>query len=338
MAREIVIPKFGDTNVFKITDKKEKEPGEYELAINVKAIGINFADISMRMGLYKDAPPLPFSPGYEVSGIVSKVGNKVKNFKNGDRVFAATYFGGYTDYVCVHQDKVRLIPENISFNEAAAILVNYITAYIALNEMSRIRNGDHVLIHGAAGGVGLAAIQIAKEKNCIIYGTAGSKEKIQFISDFGVQHPISYREEDFVSAIKKINGGKLDAILDPVGGENLHKNMSLLKASGNVVVFGASSMISGEKRNIFQVVKQLLAMRKIDTLKLIDSNIGVFGLNALKMWDDPLLMNGVDVIVDKFKNGIYKIHVSETFPFEKAGEAHKYIQERKNIGKVVLTV
>jgi NADPH:quinone reductase-like Zn-dependent oxidoreductase len=228
----------------------------------------------------------------------------------------------------------------MTFEEGAAIFVNYITAYVALHDMSRLRSDDHLLIHGAAGGVGLAAIQMAKEKDCIIYGTAGSNEKLDFIRELGVHYPISYREEDFVDAIRKISNKEspLDAILDPVGGENIKKSLSLLKASGRTVIFGASSMISGERIDLLQVAKTFLAMRKIDTLELMIHNRGIFGLNVLKMWDDENLKIAMENIMNGFVKGTYKVHISKVFPLESTDEAHKYIQNRENIGKVILSV
>lgn len=340
MEKEINISKFGGYEVLELKERVKREPKDNEVTINVKACGINFADIMMRVGLYQDAPPLPFSPGYEVAGIVEKIGNKVTHLKPGDRVVAVTYFGGYTSYSCAEADKTRVIPDSMSFEEAASVPVNYITAYIALNEMSRIRKGDHVLIHGASGGVGLAAIQMAKQKECIIYGTASSPQKLQFIKDMGVDYPISYTKENFVDAVRRLSGKQkpLDAILDPVGGENVAKNLSVLKATGKTVIFGASSMLSDGKRNYIQALKTFLSMRKIDTLSLIKNNQGVFGLNVLEMWNDESIGSYMDKIMYEFNKGHYKVNVSETFPLEKADEAHKYLQERKNIGKVVLTV
>jgi len=228
----------------------------------------------------------------------------------------------------------------MSFEQAASIPVNYITSYIALNEMARIRKGDHVLIHGASGGVGLAAIQMAKQKDCIIYGTASSKEKLEFIKNMGVDYPISYKEENFVDAVRRLSGKEkcLDVVLDPVGGENVAKNLSILKATGKTIIFGASSMLVDGKRNYLNAIKTYFNMKSIDTLKLIKNNSGVFGLNVLEMWNDDSIGLYMDKIMNEFKNDEYKVNVSETFPIERVDDAHKYIQERKNIGKVVLTV
>ncbi|MFN8578543.1 MAG: zinc-binding dehydrogenase [Candidatus Sericytochromatia bacterium] len=340
MEKEINLSKFGSYDVLELKERIVREPKNDEVTIKVKACGINFADIMMRVGLYQDAPPLPFSPGYEVSGIVDKVGKNVTHLKSGDRVIAVTYFGGYTSYAYAEGNKTRLMPNNISFEQGAAISINYITSYIALNEMARIRKGDHVLIHGASGGVGLAAIQMAKEKECIIYGTASSKKKLDFIKEMGVHYPISYKEENFVDSIRRLSGKEkpIDVILDPVAGENVSKNLSVLKATGKTIIFGASSMLVDGKRNYLNALKTYLKMRNIDTLNLIKNNIGVFGLNVLEMWNDENIGSYMDSIIKQFESGNYQVNVSETFPLERADDAHKYIQERKNIGKVVLTV
>lgn len=340
MEKEISLSKYGGYEVLELKERLVRDPEPDEISINVKACGINFADIMMRVGLYQDAPPLPFSPGYEVAGIVNKVGDNVQNIKPGDRVVAVTFFGGYTSFAYAEAGKTRVIPNSMSFEDAAAIPVNFITAYIALHEMARVRPGDHVLIHGASGGVGIAAVQMAKQKECIIYGTAGSKEKIEFIKKMGVDYPISYRDENFVEVIKRVSGKDrpIDAILDPVGGDNVAKNLSVLKSTGRTIIFGASSMLDDGKRNYFKALKTYLSMRSIDTLSLIKNNYGVYGLNVLEMWNEDSISLYMDKIITEFERGNYHVKVSETFPLEKVDEAHQYIQERKNIGKVVLTV
>lgn len=340
MEKEINISKFGSYDVLELKEKTKNNPKANEVSISVKACGINFADILMRVGLYPDAPKLPFSPGYEVSGVIERIGSEVTNFNVGDRVVAVTYFGGYTTYAVAESSKTRLIPDNMTFIEAAAIPVNFLTAYISLNEMARIRRGDHVLIHGASGGVGLAAVQMAKQKECVIYGTAGSEKKLDFIKDLGVNYPINYLKNDFIKVIKDITGKKrsIDVIIDPIGGKNISANLSILKSTGRTVVFGVSEMLSTGKKNYFNMISSYLSMRKIDTLNLIENNMGIFGLNVLKMWDDDNIALYMDNIINEFAQNNYKVYISDTFPLEDVGSAHKYIQERKNIGKVVLTV
>lgn len=340
MEKEINISRFGNYEVLELKERLKRNPKPNEICISVKACGVNFADILMRVGLYPDAPKLPFSPGYEVAGVVDKIGSDVSDFKIGDKVVAVTYFGGYTTYAYAQVDKTILIPQDMSFIEAAAIPVNYLTAHIALNEMARIRKGDHVLIHGASGGVGLAGVQIAKQKECIIYGTASSEKKLDFLKESGVQFPINYVKEDFVKSLKRISGKdkSIDVILDPVGGKNFPKNLSILKPNGRTIVFGVSDMLTSNKKNYINILSSYLSMREIKTLYLMENNIGVFGLNVLKMWDDSHIGLYMDDIIKNFENGNYRVNVSEIFPLDKADQAHKYIQERKNIGKVILTV
>lgn len=336
----IQITKAGGPDVLQRVEMPRIEPGPRQVEIEVKAAGVNFADVSMRLGLYTNAPPLPYVPGYEVAGTVVRTGSQISQLKVGDKVMAATYFGGYATHVCVSEDKALPLPDDLDFVTGASIPIVFITALLAVQEMGRVRAGDHVLIHGIAGGVGLAALQVAKQAGAIVYGTASSEEKLAYAKEMGLDIGINYSGQDFVSAIRHIAGERpLDLILDPVGGKNIAKNLSLLRPTGKTVILGASDMITGEKANLFRVLRTFLAMRKLDLLRLFRYNQGVFGLDALQLWhEDALIHRLTQQIVKGFAEKRYHTKVSETFPLIQAGEAHRYLQNRRNIGKVVLTV
>lgn len=336
----VQITKAGGPEVLQRVDMPRIAPGPRQVEIAVKAAGVNFADVSMRLGLYTNAPPLPYVPGYEVAGEIVRVGEHVTHLKVGDAVMAATYFGGYATHVCVSEDKALPLPPGIDFVTGAGIPIVFITALLAIQEMGRVRSGDHVLIHGIAGGVGLAALQVAKQAGAIVYGTASSEEKLAYATSMGLDIPINYGQQDFVSAIRQRAGERpLDLILDPVGGKNIAKNLSLLRPTGKTVIIGASDMITGEKANLFRVLRTFLAMRKLDLLSLFKQNSGVFCLDALQLWHEDALLNRLtSQILAGFAAGTYHTKIAQTFPLLEAGEAHRYLQNRRNIGKVVLTV
>jgi synaptic vesicle membrane protein VAT-1 len=335
----IQISRKGGSDVLKKVALSHKIPGPGEVAIDVKACGVNFADILMRMGLYPEAPPTPFVPGYEVAGVVSAIGPQVSEIKVGDRVMAASYFGGYATQAIVEADKTLPLPDNMSFVEGAGILVNFMTAWVALHEMARVRSGDHVLIHGIAGGVGLAALQIAKNADCVVYGTAGSAEKLDYAKTQGMHYGINYREKNFVSDLR-LNVGRrpLDVILDPIGGDNLAKDRKLLKPTGKLIVYGMAQAVKGEKANPLTSLIAGLSMFHINIMALFSQNQGIFGLNVLRLWKYPLMRQvGLSILKDFEAQRLHGI-IDKTFPLEQAAEAQRYLQERKNTGKVVMTV
>lgn len=333
------IARSGGYDVFERVKIPRREPGPDEVAIDVKACGVNFADNLMRMGMYPEAPKMPFVPGYEAAGIVAAVGSNVTRFKPGDRVMAATYFNGYASYAVAEADKTLPMPDSLSFEDGAGLLVNFMTAWVALHEMSRVRKGDHVLIHGIAGGVGLAALEIAKNAGCIVYGTAGSDEKLEYARSKGMDYGVNYRKKNFVDDIR-LNVGRrpLDAVLDPLGGDNIAKDRKLLKPTGRVVVYGMANAVKGAKANPLVNLITGLKMFHINLLSLFAQNHGVYGLNVLRMWPFEIMRQVADSLLAELDAGRLTPTVDKVFPLEQCGEAHRYLQDRRNIGKVVLKV
>lgn len=333
------IARSGDYGVFERIAIPKEKPGPDQVAIEVRACGVNFADVLMRIGLYPEAPPPPFVPGYEVAGVVVEVGDKVTGIQSGDRVMAAVHFGGYTSYALAEADKTLPLPESLSFEEGAGLLVNYMTAWVALHEMARIRAEDHVLIHGIAGGVGLAALQVAKNAGCTVYGTAGSDDKLDYARQYGLDYGVNYRKTKFAEDIR-LNVGRrpLDVILDPVGGDNLAQDRKLLKPTGKLIAFGMAAAVQGEKANRLKQLVTGLKMFHVNMLSLFAQNQGIFGLNVLRLWKYPVMRKAGEQILSEFEAGRLQCFLDQSFPLESVGEAHRYLQERKNRGKVILTV
>jgi NADPH:quinone reductase-like Zn-dependent oxidoreductase len=307
--------------------------------ITVRAAGVNFADVMARLGLYPDAPPLPAVVGYEVAGVVDAVGSNDVPFRPGDRVFAFTRFGGYASSVVVPATFVYPTPPMLSDIEAAAIPVNYLTAFVALETIAHVNAGDTVLIHGAGGGVGIAATQIAKQRGATVIGTA-SAIKLDAIRSFGVDHPLDHRHTDVAAEVRRLTAGRgVDVVLDPIGGRSVRISYELLAPLGRLVVYGASALASGERRNLWRVVRTLVAMPSFKPLSLMNRNRGVFGLNLGHLWSETdRLRRAADTLLSGFEAGQLRPVVAKTFPLDKAADAHRYIQSRSNIGKVILTV
>lgn len=315
-------------------------PGAGEVRVRVKRSGLNFADISARVGLYPDAPKFPMVLGYEVSGVVDGVGAGVTSLKDGDRVTSMCRFGGQATMICVPASQARRIPDAMSFDEAAALPVNYLTAYQMLFWTAPIRPGMTVLIHMAAGGVGLAAIQLCKTvENVTMLGTS-SPGKHDFLRKQGLHHPIDYRTQDYVEETMRLTDKRgADRILDALGGKDWERGVSALRSGGTLYAFGWANMIDGERRSLLHVAKEYLSMRKWSPMELMGLNKGVIGINLGHLWHEGALMGShLDALLGMYERGQIKPHVDRVFPMSKAGEAHAHVQARKNVGKVLFDV
>lgn len=338
--RAAVLPRTGGYEVFEIQERPEPSIGPGRVLIRVHAAGINFADLMARQGLYPDAPDLPAVLGYEVAGEVEAVGDDVESVAVGDRVMAATRFGGYAEQVAVRERDVFAMPGDWSFEEGAAFPVVYGTAYASLISFGNLRAGERLLVQAAAGGVGIAATQIGKLLGAEIYGTA-SASKHDAIREFGVQHPIDYRDKDFAAEVRRISGEDrpLDLIVDGIGARSWKDGYRLLRPGGRLVMIGASSFVSGEKRNLPKAAANLARVPRFNPIKLSSESISVIGLNMLRLWDARgTLDEFVEPLMQWIDQGLLRPVVAEAFPLERVGEAHRYMNERKNVGKVVLTV
>ncbi len=335
--KQIVITKYGDPDVLKIQERKDPQPSAEEVLIKVKAIGVNFADILARKGLYPDAPKPPCVVGYEVSGTVESAGPGVDASIVGQSVVALTRFNGYSDRVCVPEKAVFTIPESLDFEHAAAIPLNYLTAYQLLYVMGGLKKGESVLIHNAGGGVGLAALDISLHLEATTYGTS-SVGKHSFLMERGLNYPIDYRNQDFLSSIMSLTGGKgVEMVLDPIGGNNWKKSYKALRPTGRLGLFGVSTVTDSTMGRVFQFIKLIAQTPRYNPLRLMNANKGVFGVNLGHLWNERDKISGwMQEILKGVEKGWVRPHVDRTFRFEQAGKAHRYIEARKNIGKIVL--
>ncbi len=335
--RQVWITKRGGPEVLQVREAPDPEPGAGEVRIRVAAAGINFADILARMGLYPDAPRLPTVVGYEVAGTVDRVGAGVQGVREGDRVGAVTPFGGYSSAVVIPAAQAIALPDELSFEKAAAIPVNYLTAWIMLVHLAGVRAGDRVLVHAAAGGVGLAALQICRARGAEVIGTA-SASKHDRLRGMGAAHCIDYRTRDFEAEVKRITGGRgVDIALDAVGGESFGKSYRSLAPLGRLYVFGVSSFATGERRSVLAALRGVMRTPRFHPFPMMNSNRGVHGVNLGHLWKEAdLLARGLGEILAGVRDGTLDPVVDRVFPLERAGLAHAYIQGRGNFGKVLL--
>jgi NADPH:quinone reductase-like Zn-dependent oxidoreductase len=336
-----VITEYGGPEVLKIEDRPDPQPGPGEVRVKVRAAGVNFADLLARMGLYEDAPKAPCVVGYEFAGEIDVVGEGVTDFQPGQRVLGGCRFGGYAELVVTRATELLPLPDDWSYEEGAAVCVHYVTAYAGLVRYGSLRAGEDVLLHAAAGGVGIAATQIAKLVGAgTIYGTA-SASKHDAVRGFGVDHVIDYTKQDFRKEVRRLAGEDqpLDLVMDAIGGSSFRKSWSLLGAGGRLVCFGASSVMSGEKRNLRTIARMVATTPIFHPVPMMQSSRAVIGLNMLRLWDAK---GSFDEYLGPLRGwideGKLRPVVAEAFPLERGGDAHRFLGERRNVGKVVLTV
>jgi NADPH:quinone reductase-like Zn-dependent oxidoreductase len=337
--RELVIPRYGPPDVFEVREKPDPVPGSGEIRIRVRAAGVNFADVLARLGLYPDAPKPPMVVGYEVAGRVDAIGADVRGIGEGDRVVALTRFGGYADTVVVPASQAFHFPEDLSDAEAAGVPVTYLTAALALYRLAALNAGETVLIHNAGGGVGIAATQLARLRRATVIGTA-SAHKHDALRAFGVEHAIDYRHANVRDEVLRITKGRgVDVVLDPIGGRSFSESYRMLAPLGRMVIFGLSAMAAGDRRNVWHAFRTWMETSRFSALSLINRNRGVLGLNLGHLWDERRQLTPLmEMLVSELAAGRLQPVVARTFPLERAADAHRFIQSRQNIGKVVLTV
>lgn len=336
--RQMVITRHGGPEVLELREAPDPSPAEGQIRIRVRAAGVNFADILARIGVYPDSPPPPVVVGYEVSGYVDAVGRGAMRHAEGDHVLAMTRFGGYADCVVVPAGLAYPVPAGLSDAEAAAIPVNYLTALVALYRMANLAPGETVLVHGAGGGVGIAATQLSRLRRATIIGTA-SAHKHDALRAFGVDHPIDARLANLEAEVERITSGRgADVILDPNGGASFAASYRMLAPLGRLVMYGIANMASGPRRSLWRVLITTLRTPRFHAFSLINRNRGVFGLNLAHLWGEKRQFEqAMEMLLEEFRAERLKPVVARTFPLERAGEAHQFIQSRSNIGKVVLT-
>jgi NADPH:quinone reductase-like Zn-dependent oxidoreductase len=330
--RAVVITRHGGFDVLAVEERAAPVPGPGQVRIEVRAAGVNFADTLARTGLYPDAPKPPCVIGYEVAGVIAAVGAGVDESRVGERVMAGTAFGGYAEQVVVPAVDAVTLPERLSFEEGAAIPVVYGTAWAALYGFGSLRGGERVLVHSAAGGVGIAVLQLAKRGGAEVHGTA-SPGKHARLRELGIDRAIDYRADRWWRDLPEY-----DLVVDGIGGSSFKRSYALLRPGGRLVALGAAAIQPGEKRDLRRAVPQALRMiRGFSVLDQMSESKAVIGLNMKRLWDDRgTLAPWIEPMGAFLDDGTIAPLVHAAVPFDRAGEAHRILGARENVGKVVL--
>jgi len=336
----IVLKQFGSpTDAFELQERPTPEAAAGQVRIAVEAFGLNYADVSARQGTYIDAPPPPCVIGYEVVGRIDGLGAGVSGLTVGQRVAALTRFGGYATSAVTDARAVVPIPDDMDAGVAAALPTQGGTAYYCAEEMVRLHPGDHVLVQAAAGGVGTLLVQLCKRRGCIVYGTAGSDDKLAYLRQLGVDHPINYRREDFATAVRRVRGDAgLDVVFDSLGGSAVRKGLAALAPGGRIVCLGAAERSSGSLQ-IARDVRFALSFGFIHPIPLLMNSKSILGVNMLRISDHrpETLARVLHGIVDLALKGDVTPTVGGRFTAAQIADAHALLSNRASTGKIVVT-
>ncbi|HMK38858.1 MAG TPA: zinc-binding dehydrogenase [Bacteroidota bacterium] len=335
-----VVTRYGGPEVMEIRDVPLPRLTEGQILVRVRAIGLNFADVFGRLGVYPNTPPPPFIPGLEFSGDVVAVAPDVSKFKGRERVMGYSRLGSHAEFVTLGVHYATTVPENMTYEAAAGFLATGISAYHGIIRLGTLRKGERVLIHAAAGGVGLAAVQIARRAGAEIFATAGTAEKLALARKFGADHLFNYRETDFAAEITRITSGYgVDVVMDSVGGEVFKKSWPLLAQMGRYILYGVSSVTGKGAMNRLKAAAAFSMMRPIFPPSLMSANKGIHGFNLGTLTGkESYFSEASKEILRYFDEGFLKPVVGTVFPFEKIVEAHAFLQTRQSSGKIVVLV
>jgi NADPH:quinone reductase-like Zn-dependent oxidoreductase len=335
--KAIFLTKYGNSATAFETRETDIPPlDKHEVLIKVHTFGLNFADVVARRGLYPDAPKNPAVLGYDVAGTIHAHGSDVTDLHIGQRVTALTRFGGYAEYAKTMREGVTPIPDSMDYGTATALATQGCTAYYCAYESVRLHEGDKVLIHAAAGGVGSLLVQMAKHEKCIVYGT-GSSSKMDYMKKLGVDVAIDYTKEDF-GAFLKNQGVKIDVAFDSLGGKTFKNSYKALNAAGRIVSFGAAEQINGNKTNKLGAAIAALGFGFFSPIPLLMKSTAIIGVNMLRIADNRPKVFGqcLEAVVKMAEQGIIKPTVSKTYKAAEIAAGHDFLESRQSVGKVVV--
>jgi NADPH:quinone reductase len=317
--KAIRVSQFGGPEVLKLEEVPTPKPEAGQVLVRVKGAGVNPYDTYMCAGTYAIKPPLPYTPGSDAAGTIESVGADVKKVKPGDRVYTArTVSGAYAEYALALEQQVHRLPENISFVQGAGVWVPYGTAYHALHHFAQARAGETLLVHGASGGVGSAAVQIARAMGMTVFGTAGSEKGLELVRKEGAQQAFQHSKSGYQDEIMKATGGRgVDVILEMLANVNLGGDLKMLAQNGRVIVIGSRGDVTITPRD-------LMARR---------ASVRAFTLWAAQPTEETEIHAG---IIAGLENGTLRPIVGKQIPLAEAARAHKEVLESGAIGKIAL--
>ena len=335
--KEIIITKYGPPEVLQVREREAPTPEGNQVLVRNHFTGINFSEIMARMRLYPGAPKPPATLGSEACGIVESIGKDVTQFKPGDRVMLFCKFNSYATHIITDEKMVMTLPDTFSMEEGAAFPLVYVTAYMMMFDLGNFRNEETILIHGAGGGVGTAAIQLAQTANGNIIGTA-SKWKHAKLKKMGVSRCIDYNTENVMEKVMEYTDNKgVDIIIDPIGGKNWKTSYKCLAPLGKLIVYGDQNFVKGKSFSLYTTLKEVFSMPKYKPMDLMSKNKSIMGYHLGRLaGSEDKIQRAVVALYNLVQKGELSPIIDKVFPYYESDKAHSYIQDRKNFGKVLL--
>jgi NADPH:quinone reductase-like Zn-dependent oxidoreductase len=332
--KRVIITKFGGTEVLKVVEEAAlPEPKPGEVRVKVLITSAVFTDVMIRKGKYPDVKEKPpFSPGYDMVGIVDKLGEGVTRFKAGQRVADLTIIGAYSEYICLPESRLTHVPDGLDSAEAVSLILSYVTAYQMLHRVAKVKRGQHILVHGAGGAVGTAMLQLGNLLDLEMYGTA-SKSKHELVASLGAT-PIDYKGEDFVERIRSLTGDGVDAAFDPIGGDNFKRSFSVLRRGGILVAYGFYNAVMGKGGSIPLDFLRL----KLWNILPNDHSTTFYSIGALRQKQPDWFSEDLTKLFDLLVQGKIKPIIAARMPLVEVRRAHELIEEAGVQGKIVLIV
>lgn len=334
--RRIVVPRFGGPDLMKVVEEEIPEPGPGEVRVRIVVAGIGFPDVVIREGTYPGGPKPPFTPGYDFIGTVDKLGAGVTGVDLGQTVGAITVYGSYADYLCVPAGWLVPVPAGLDPAEAVSLVFNYVTAYQMLHRAARVNKGDRLLVHGAAGGVGTAVLQLGQLAGLELFGTA-SGTQTGVVSALGAT-PIDYTEGSFLTRIRELTDDGVDVVLDGIGGRVALRSYRALRRGGRLVMFGHYSTLVGGRKSVRRMAVFYLSAAMVFAANLVPDGKRVLPFQVAKLRDrhPEWFREDATTLFDLLSEGKLKPIVSERIPLVEARRAHENLGRGGVTGKQVL--
>ena len=330
----VLLTRFGEpAGAFKMVEDDLPEPGEGQVRVKILATGVAYADVMMRRGISPGMPRLPFTPGYDMVGVIDAVGVGVRAFSPGQTVAAVTTVGSYSQYICISTEFLVVVPEGVDPVEASCLPLNYLTAYQMLHRIAKVKSGQRILVYGAAGGVGTALLQLGKLAGLQVYGTA-STSKQELVTQLGAT-PIDYKKEDVVARVRALTGGGVDAVFDAIGGTHLSQSFQTLCRGGLLVSYGLSSIPAGVNLTGAIIRSMVPHVLRVAVLSALPNGKRVI-LGGIQKKHPEWIREDLGVLLELLSQGKIAPIIAKRFPLQEVATAHELLEQGQVQGKLVL--
>ncbi|MBD2461139.1 zinc-binding dehydrogenase [Oscillatoria sp. FACHB-1407] len=331
--KHIVLARHGGSEVLQFVEDELPEPESGEVRVKILATSVAYTDVLVREGLYPGIPKPPFSPGYELVGVVDKLGTGITDLHAGQRVAALTVVGSYSEYLCLPATELVPVPETVDPQEAVCLILQYVTAYQLLHRLAQVKSGDRLLVHGATGGVGTALLQLGKLAALEMYGTAPTTQQ-SLVAQLGAV-PIDYQREDFVTRIQALTQNGMDVVLDAIGGLHLIRSYKILCNGGRLINYGFRSAMNSKQGRLLKLGFNFVVLTLLQWLRS-DRHVRFYSITQLKQQHPDWFREDLITLFDLLHTGKIKPIICDRLPLAEAAKAHRLLETSTVGGQYVL--